>query len=105
MNFIRQFTILLCTLLAPYNIAHAGEPAAATDLYRLQPGDVLSISVWKETDLNTPVIVRPDGWINFPLVGEAKAAGSSVEELQALITEKLTKYIPDPVVSVSIQQL
>ncbi|NOZ37492.1 MAG: polysaccharide export protein [Gammaproteobacteria bacterium] len=63
------------------------------------------ISVWKEEDLNTPVIVRPDGWINFPLVGEAKASGSSVEELRQLISEKLTKYISDPVVSVSIQDL
>ena len=73
--------------------------------YLIQPGDVLQVSVWKEEGMDSQVVVRPDGRINFPLVGEAQASGSSVESLRKLITEKLKKYIPDPVVSVSIQQL
>ena len=100
----RRFIALLFLLSLPFTVTHAADDSA-TDLYLLQPGDVLQISVWKEEDMNNQVVVRPDGRINFPLVGEAQAAGKSVEALRLLIAEKLKKYIPDPVVSVSIQQL
>lgn len=73
--------------------------------YAIQPGDVLAVSVWKEDELNQEVIVRPDGAITFPLVGETAAAGNSVEELRALLTTRLKKYIPDPIVTVSTRQL
>jgi len=95
---------LLYLLILPYTTIQAMEPADA-GLYHLQPGDVLQISVWKEENMNNQVVVRPDGRINFPLVGEVQAAGDSVEHLRQLIAEKLKKYIPDPVVSVSILQL
>jgi len=75
------------------------------DAYLIQPGDILQVSVWKEEDLTREIIVRPDGKISFPLVGETQAAQNSIEKLRQLITERLKKYIPDPVVTVSIQQL
>src|ERR1700693_2793836 len=49
--------------------------------YKLQPGDVLIVSVWKETDLQSDVLIRPDGGISFPLAGELPAAGRTVAEL------------------------
>jgi len=104
MKSARRFIALLFLLALPCSVIHAAEDSAA-NLYQLQPGDVLQISVWKEENMNNQVVVRPDGRINFPLVGEAQAAGKSVEDLRQLIAEKLKKYIPDPVVSVSIQQL
>jgi len=78
---------------------------AADDIYLIQPGDVLDISVWNEETLSRPVIVRPDGGMSFPLAGDLTAAGESVENLGKTITERLSKYIPDPVVTVSMQQL
>jgi polysaccharide export outer membrane protein len=97
--------IVLATLLAP-PVAQAELPGkTVADAYQIQPGDVLSVSVWKEEDLIREVIVRPDGWITFPLVGEAEAAGNSIENLRLLISERLKKYIPDPVVTVSVRQL
>jgi polysaccharide export outer membrane protein len=78
---------------------------AADDAYRIQPGDVLEISVWKEESLIKTVLVRPDGGISFPLTGDIQAAGISVDKLRMLITEVLTKYIPDPVVTVATTQL
>jgi len=86
-------------------VAHADESTTEVNTYKIQPGDVLEVSVWKEDDLLRQVLVRPDGGLSFPLVGNVEAAGKSVAELQELITERLTKYIPDPVVTVSIQQL
>ncbi len=70
--------------------------------YRIGPEDVLEISVWKEEALQREVLVRPDGGISFPLAGDLLAAGKTVRELQAEITEKIRKYIPEPVVTVSV---
>jgi polysaccharide export outer membrane protein len=73
--------------------------------YEIQPGDMLEISVWREEYLEREVIVQPDGRISFPLVGTLNAAGSTVEDVQALVAQRLTQYIPDPVVTVSIKEI
>ncbi len=73
--------------------------------YYLQPGDVLSVSVWKEEDLQQSVLVRPDGGISFPLVGDIRASGKTVEDVRQIITRKLAKLIPDVQVSVALQEL
>ncbi len=85
--------------------SHAADNSPLSDLYLLQPGDVLSVSVWKEGDLTQDVIIRPDGRISFPLVGETKAAGTTIEAVRASIAKGLSKYIPDPVVTVSAGEL
>ncbi|MFN2308938.1 MAG: polysaccharide biosynthesis/export family protein [Gammaproteobacteria bacterium] len=84
-------------------IARAATPAG--EAYLIEPGDVLEISVWREEDLTKPVIVRPDGGLSFPLVGNIQASGKSVEQLQTEVGERLKKFIPDPSVTVAIQQL
>jgi polysaccharide export outer membrane protein len=76
---------------------------ASGGVYAVQPGDILSISVWKEPDLLAELLVRPDGGFSFPLVGEMQAKGQSVEQLQELLTTKLKKFIPDPVVTVAVK--
>jgi polysaccharide export outer membrane protein len=75
------------------------------DTYIVQPGDVLTISVWKEKDLQGETAVRPDGGLNFPLVGEIVAAGKTVDQLKKDIATKLAKYVPDPVVIVMVKQI
>jgi polysaccharide export outer membrane protein len=88
-------------ILAVLGVAHADEP-----LYMVKPGDTLSIAVWKEPDLTShAVLVRPDGTFSVPLVGQVDARGKGVQELQNLITERLRKYIADPVVTVSVQEV
>jgi polysaccharide export outer membrane protein len=73
--------------------------------YRLGPEDVLEISVWKEEALKKDVLVRPDGGLSFPLIGDVQAAGRTVEELRTEIAKRLEKFIPDPVVSVLLQKV
>lgn len=70
--------------------------------YRVGPEDVLEISVWREDALKKEALVRPDGGISYPLVGEIQAAGKTVLELREEITKRLEKYIPDAVVSVTV---
>ena len=78
--------------------------AASTD-YIIQPGDILEISVWKEKDLQRDVVVRPDGGLTFPLIGEIHAAGKSIDEFQKIFTKQLSRYIPNPSVTVMSKQV
>jgi polysaccharide biosynthesis/export protein len=74
--------------------------------YTVKPGDVLEISVWKEPDLQRPqVLVRPDGAFSFPLVGEVDARGKTIAELNKTVSDRLTKYISDAVVTISLQEI
>jgi len=78
--------------------------AFAGNGYLLQPGDVLTVSVWKETDLTGDLLVRPDGGITEPLAGEIEAAGHTVDEVRAAIEQRLRKYISSPAVTVNVKQ-
>lgn len=86
----------------------AGGPAGSlkppTD-YLVGPEDVVVISVWKEEGLEQEVIVRPDGKLSFPLAGDVVAEGRTPEQIQADITKRLERYIPDPVVTVSVKEI
>jgi len=62
--------------------------------YQLGPEDVLLISVWKDEHLTREVVVRPDGLISFPLVGDVQAEGRTVEELRLDLAKRWIKYIP-----------
>jgi polysaccharide export outer membrane protein len=73
--------------------------------YQVQPGDLLTVTVWKETDLTGDVLVRPDFGLSFPLVGDLDARGKTVDQLREEITERLKKYIPSPVVTVATKVL
>ena len=75
------------------------------DSYRVLPGDILEISVWREEDLQREVLVRPDGAFSFPLCGDISANNQTIAQLQAEITRRLGQYISDPVVTVSVSEI
>src|ERR1700680_10693 len=77
---------------------------AASD-YRLGPEDVVDVFVWKEPDLSVTVVIRPDGKISLPLANEMDASGRTAAELQQEITERLRKYVSEPVVNVMVKQV
>ncbi len=91
-------------LLAPLQAAEVGGVTVQAD-YRVQPGDVLFVSVWDEEQLQREVVVRPDGSFAFPLVGDVQAAGRSVDQIRADITRRLQKYIPEAAVTVSVKKI
>ncbi|MFH2044507.1 MAG: polysaccharide biosynthesis/export family protein [Pseudomonadota bacterium] len=72
--------------------------------YIIGPGDVLSISVWKDEALTSVPTVLPDGFISFPLIGNMQAAGKTVTELKAEIEGKLVRYVPDIVLFLEVRQ-
>lgn len=84
--------------------AMAAEPEVLPP-YRIQPGDVLQVSVWQEQDLRGEILVRPDGGISFPLVGDLPASGLTIAELIGTFKTKLSRLIPDPEVTIAIKQI
>ncbi|MGC9223223.1 MAG: polysaccharide biosynthesis/export family protein [Terracidiphilus sp.] len=82
--------------------AHPAASASAKDTYIIGGSDVLSINVWKQPTLSGSLLVRPDGMISLPLVGDVQAAGLTPPQLAHEITERLWKYIQDPNVSVVV---
>ncbi|HKJ76479.1 MAG TPA: polysaccharide biosynthesis/export family protein [Gammaproteobacteria bacterium] len=78
--------------------------AASEPAYHVHPGDVLTISVWNEKDLQGDTLVRPDGGLSFPLVGNLQAAGKTIPQIQKEVASKLSKFIPDPSVTVALKQ-
>lgn len=70
-------------------------PSTEPDGYRIGPGDVLQIVVWKEPEASVPnVVVRADGKITVPLVKEIEVGGMTPTEVEKMLTAKLEqKYI------------
>jgi polysaccharide biosynthesis/export protein len=82
---------------------YAAKPAIPE--YRLGPEDVIEVFVWKQPELTTTVVIRPDGRISLPLTNELEASGKTAIQLQKDITEKLREYITQPVVNVIVRQV
>lgn len=104
---VRHFNLLpvLIVMLCGFSVAQAQGNVAAGDAYEVQAGDLLFISVWKEPELQKEVLVRPDGAISFPLSGEINSRNKTVEQLRVELTTRLSKYIPDLVVTVSVLEI
>jgi polysaccharide export outer membrane protein len=93
---------IISLLVAAFVSLASAKEVPTSDGYLLGPEDVLQISVWKDENLDREVVVRPDGMISFPLVGDVPAEGKTVEELRADLVKRLTRYIPNPHASVAV---
>lgn len=86
-------------------LAQDAQPAPPSSAYLVSAGDLLQVSVWKEDYLERDVLVRPDGGISFPLAGDVQAAGLPVTVIRDELARQLSRFIPDPVVTVSIKEI
>ncbi|PIE73885.1 MAG: sugar transporter [Deltaproteobacteria bacterium] len=77
--------------------------AASSEQYMVGPGDVLLLTVWKDAALSRQVTVLPDGTISLPLIGQTMASNRTVKELEQEIRAKIAKYLPEPVLDISVQ--
>ena len=89
------FALVACLLASSTLLAATPQTPLDIPAYKIGPGDVLTVSVWKEEGLQQEVLIRPDGGMSFPLAGDLQAGGKSVAELSALLVDKIKRYIPD----------
>lgn len=76
----------------------------AEEGYPIGPWDILLITVWNHPDLSKETVVRKDGTIYMPLIGDVNVEGHTVQEVQRILTEKLSYYIKNPMVDVEIKE-
>ena len=100
-----RYLFVLGLALIVTGSAMAQEDQRPDKEYKILPGDILQISVWGEEDLQDQVLVRPDGGISFPLCGDISAKDRSVVDLQDEIATRLSRYVSDPVVTVSVAEV
>jgi len=73
--------------------------------FLLGPEDVLIVTVWKNQDLSREVVIRPDGMISMPLIGDVPAANLTANSLAKRISDRLMEYMASPIVSVQLKEV
>jgi polysaccharide biosynthesis/export protein len=73
--------------------------------YVIGPEDVLAIQVFHEADLTRTELVRPDGKITMPMIGDVQAEGLTPESLKRQLTQALSTYVKSPDVTITIMQV
>jgi polysaccharide export outer membrane protein len=99
---IRHLVALALLLASP---AAAGAQQAEQGSYQIAAGDVLDIVVWRNKDLSMPVVVRPDGFISFPIVNEVRSAGLTPAALAKKIEAGLAASMTSPTVTVMVSRI
>ena len=105
-------TILALGLAASLSVFSAVNAQEATD-YIMCPGDVLQVVVYGHEDLstmagntqNSPYVVRPDGKVSFPLIGDVETTGKTVTQFRQEITNRFSKYLIEPQITVNVVKL
>jgi len=114
---MRQIFFVLCTICIASSAASSQAltdkiqtvlppaPAKAPEDFIIGPEDVLQIAVWKEPELTSKGVVRPDGKIGVNLLGDIQASGLTTEQLKQTLTLKFARYVAKPEVSVVVLEI
>jgi len=97
-----KLLVVLLALVAAWSTTSTPAVGQAMPEYRLNPGDVVRISVWREEELLREARIQPDGTVSYPLVGSVPAANRTPSEVADTITQELEEFIPDAVVTVEL---
>jgi polysaccharide export outer membrane protein len=73
--------------------------------YTIAPADTLEISVYGETELIRELVVRPDGKVSFPLIGDLDVADKTTSQVKAAVEQKIRRYVPEANAAVIVKQL
>jgi polysaccharide biosynthesis/export protein len=85
--------------------ASASVGVTAPPDYVIGPDDVLSVFIWRDKDLSSDVLVRPDGKVTLPVINEVQAAGLTPDELRLTLTKAYAKFLEEPIVTVQAKQI
>ena len=79
-------------------------PIAATNIWRIEEGDLLKTRVFRSPELNAEPTVGPNGTAFFPGLGRLKVVGISVDSLEALLNTRYATLVREPAVQVTMQR-
>lgn len=104
---IRACALILFGLTGMNTIAAESAETAPdeTPVYKIGIPDLLNVLVWQQEELSGPALVRTDGKISIPLIGDIRAAGKTTEELAEHIEVALIDYVAKPQVDISVVEM
>lgn len=79
--------------------------AVRPSAYNLGPDDVLRVFVWGDDQLTHDVVVRPDGNISLPLIGEVSVGGRTVDDVRKEVDKRYKQYVTDAPVSIMLLEV
>jgi polysaccharide export outer membrane protein len=88
-------------IVEPINIASSD----AIEDYRIGAGDTIRVDVWQNSALSITVPVRPDGKISVPLAGDVIVGDKTTEEAKGAVTQLLSNFVLDPVVTIIVLKI
>jgi polysaccharide export outer membrane protein len=80
-------------------------PGPPEEGFVLGPEDVIEVVVWRTPDLSRQVVIRPDGKVSLPLIGDVPASGMTADQLASDIVERFKAYKENPSVSVNVLEV
>lgn len=116
MTHLRSPLAVLCLALAlgalglvacagPNLEAYDWDQLSDTPRFKIGPDDVLKVEFWNQKELSQEVTVRPDGYIDLPLVGELEVGGMTPDQARAALTERMREFEKNPVITVSLKEI
>ena len=103
------FVLAGCANFDPFAPPPSTPPAADEDdasrAYRIGVPDLLELTVWQHEDVSGPLLVRSDGKVSVPLLGDVRAEGRTPKELADVIRQGLRDYIAKPRVDVAVTEM
>lgn len=81
------------------------EASKQSNEFLLGPEDIVEVNVWRNQDLSRVSVVRPDGMISLPLIGDVQASGQTPARVADKIAKRLTEFKENPSVSVSVKEV
>ena len=106
--FVLFFASALRAQTAPSTPPASALPPAGVSVpagYVIGPEDVLTIVVWREKDMTTDAVVRPDGKITLPLLNDLPAAGLTPDQLRVAVEKAASKYMSEPNATVIVKAI
>jgi len=89
----------------PPTTAPPARVAGDVEEYRIGVPDLLELTVWQHPDVSGPILVRRDGKVSVPLMGDIQAEGFTPTELSTQIRTALSDYISNPRVDVAVTEM
>lgn len=92
------------TKIINQDVTSALRQVRSSQSYVLQPGDLVEIQVYMEDDMNRVLRLSGNGNVTFPLVGNVKLSGLTLEQAEERLASRLTSYIKNPQVSMLVKE-
>ena len=92
------------TKIINQDVTSALRQVRSSQSYVLQPGDLVEIQVYMEDDMNRELRLSGNGNVTFPLVGNVKLSGLTLEQAEERLASRLTSYIKNPQVSMLVKE-